>query len=416
MTPVEEAFRDIRGRPKWAIPWLEDDPALISPQLWVGRMRKDAKDALDYGCTGLMGIHWRTRVLGPNVAALAQAAWDQGDWGRYETTEGERDLPADDFYRDWAVSQFGEGVAREAASIFARLDGGPLYLRGENLRKANLPRSSMWHQGPGAVISRRNESVHIFDSRAEMDQAFSFIEELEDLRGGVQGKGNLERFDYWLNTFKFAKATSQLGFVLDELDRTVETVHETLDTTEKAQIVVGQAIPLRVEAATLWEEMSEKMLAVVSNMGELGTIANLEQHNLGRLNLLGKHDNLLTEFTGQPLPASTSLKQEYGGPLRVIVPTKRTMIEDGEDLVLRVRVLSRQAVTSATMYWRHLGASRFTRQPLTHLSRSVYQVTLDKERFAGEDFEYYIDVENPEDRRTWPVTAPEINHSVVVFP
>lgn len=78
--PVERAFAEISGREKWAIPWLEDDPAMTSVQLWAGRMRRDARDALDYGCTGLLGIHWRTRSLGPNVAALAQAAWDQDGW------------------------------------------------------------------------------------------------------------------------------------------------------------------------------------------------------------------------------------------------------------------------------------------------------------------------------------------------
>ena len=63
--PVEPGFANVKGRPTWAIPWMEDDPALISPQLWVGRMRKDAADSLAYGCTGLLGIHWRTRDPGP---------------------------------------------------------------------------------------------------------------------------------------------------------------------------------------------------------------------------------------------------------------------------------------------------------------------------------------------------------------
>ena len=44
--PVEPGFARIEGRPKWTIPWLEDDPAMIQPQLWVGRMRRDAADAL----------------------------------------------------------------------------------------------------------------------------------------------------------------------------------------------------------------------------------------------------------------------------------------------------------------------------------------------------------------------------------
>ena len=45
MTPVEPGFADVKGRGKWAIPWMEDDPALTQPQLWAGRMRKDAVDA-----------------------------------------------------------------------------------------------------------------------------------------------------------------------------------------------------------------------------------------------------------------------------------------------------------------------------------------------------------------------------------
>jgi hypothetical protein len=77
---VEPGFAEVKDRPTWAIPWLEDDPNLLAPQLWVGRMRKDAADARTYGCTGLLGIHWRTRVLGPNVSALAHAAWNQEGW------------------------------------------------------------------------------------------------------------------------------------------------------------------------------------------------------------------------------------------------------------------------------------------------------------------------------------------------
>jgi len=76
--PVDPGFARISGRSLWAIPWMEDDPALTSPQLWAGRMRRDAADALRYGCDGLLGIHWRTRVLSANILALARAAWDQG--------------------------------------------------------------------------------------------------------------------------------------------------------------------------------------------------------------------------------------------------------------------------------------------------------------------------------------------------
>ena len=78
--PVDPAFAEIKDRPKWAIPWLEDDLSMTTPQMWVGRIRKDAADALKYGCTGLMGIHWRTRDVGPELAAMAAAGWDQSGW------------------------------------------------------------------------------------------------------------------------------------------------------------------------------------------------------------------------------------------------------------------------------------------------------------------------------------------------
>jgi len=76
--PIDPAFGRIAGRGKWAIPWMEgDNGGLAVPQLWVGRTRQDAADALEYGCTGLMGLVWRTRILGPNIATLARAGWQQ---------------------------------------------------------------------------------------------------------------------------------------------------------------------------------------------------------------------------------------------------------------------------------------------------------------------------------------------------
>lgn len=74
---IERQFSNLSDRPRWAIPWLENDGDLTSPELWAGRMRYDAADALRLGCTGLIGIHWRTRILAPAISALAAAAWDQ---------------------------------------------------------------------------------------------------------------------------------------------------------------------------------------------------------------------------------------------------------------------------------------------------------------------------------------------------
>ena len=46
---VDASYGIIQGRPKWAIPWLENDANMIGPQPWVGRMRRDAADARHFG-------------------------------------------------------------------------------------------------------------------------------------------------------------------------------------------------------------------------------------------------------------------------------------------------------------------------------------------------------------------------------
>ncbi|MEE8452525.1 MAG: hypothetical protein V3R99_11445 [Thermoguttaceae bacterium] len=60
--PIDDGFGRIEGRGKWAIPWMESDTyhGIANPQLFVSRTRKDAADALAYGCDGLMGLMWRS--------------------------------------------------------------------------------------------------------------------------------------------------------------------------------------------------------------------------------------------------------------------------------------------------------------------------------------------------------------------
>ena len=185
--PVSPNFGRLEGRQKWAIPWFEDDPGLSSPQLWVGRMRKDAVDARHYGCNGLMGLHWRTRILSPNIGALAQAAWDQ-DFTADPAPESEpRFLPVADFYEDWAGAQFGAEVATPAARIFTQLDGA-------------FPRASTWLSGPGVIVVNPQPWEQVAEQ-------FRFVEEMAALSPNVRGAGNRERFDWWLNTFRYARST-----------------------------------------------------------------------------------------------------------------------------------------------------------------------------------------------------------------
>ncbi|MCC6364756.1 MAG: hypothetical protein IT165_14645, partial [Bryobacterales bacterium] len=65
--PVNEVFGRLEGRERWPIPWLEDDGTMWLPQFHVHRFERDMNLAEQYGCQGLIGIHWRHRIVDPNA-------------------------------------------------------------------------------------------------------------------------------------------------------------------------------------------------------------------------------------------------------------------------------------------------------------------------------------------------------------
>jgi hypothetical protein len=549
--PVEPGFAKVQGRPKWAIPWMEDDPALISPQLWAGRMRKDAADALAYGCTGLLGIHWRTRILGPNVSALANAAWCQKEWnpelnkeikaaiertpepegpiggqwagfagnpiaetqdaplyqtvrynvgayhlnvpnGSYTVTlkfcephygekgkrvfgvklqgkpviegldlfakvgknkaldytfkdvqvadgqvsiefvyqvefpsiaavvvEGpatrkincggpaykdyqadwppstqsgrKRYLPVRDFYADWALTHFGPEAAKPIGELFAKIDG-------------HLPRPSDWVNGPGGI----KPDPRPWDQAAK---EYAFVDELAKFQAQIKGAGNLERFNYWLATFRYMRANAQVNCTWARYNEAMQKVKAEKDPAAQKRLARESALPLRKELVAQVAEVHRHLLATVTTYGELGTVTNWQQHLLP--DLLTKPGQELAKILGEELPADAMPSKQYPGEPRIIVPTVRTSLVAGEPLELTV-ILPGAKAADAALYWRALGSSQFAKVPLVHTARGVYTVTLAAEA-AKADFEYYVRAAGDGGAPlVFPATAPASCQTVVV--
>jgi len=549
-TPVDAGFAEVHGRSKWAIPWLEDDPALSSPQLWVARMRRDAADALSYGCDGLMGIHWRTRALGPNIGALAHAAWEQDAWAEaykaappapeppraagpvggqaaafpnnpiagtsdaplYQTVRynlSAYHLPATngpctvtlkfcepnynaagvrvfdvklqgrtvlqnldifakvgknraldftytniivangwldidfvprvefpsiaaiavegsgfatrincggpaygdysaeappteppppilpstrDFYEDWASHEFGPEIGAAAAAIFQRMDGA-------------LPKPCTWVDGPGGIQP---------DQRPweQVKKEYAFVDDFGALGPAVRGAGNRERYGYWLNTFVYLRTVGEVNCAWGEYNRAIEKVKKEKDGAAQKELARRLALPVRLKLIGLVREVFDHLLATVSTTGELGTIANWNQHNLP--GLLTKPGEELAKLLGEPLPAEAQPARQYHGPTRLIVPTVRASLGVDEALNLKVIILSEAPPHAANLCWRTLGERRFRKIPLKLVERGVYIVGLP----AGgkDDLEYYIQVEPASGGRVYfPATAPKCNQTVVRY-
>jgi hypothetical protein len=549
---VEPAFANVVGRPKWAIPWMENDPNMVGPQPWAARMRSDAVDARRFGCTGLLGIHWRTKALAPNVAALAAAAWDQS-WapagfdtrpvkpskggegalggsvahfdapvaeaavqavyqdvrynldgysfaipdGTYSVrlqfnepayaaagkrvfgaaiqgrqvltnldifarvgrnkaldlsfpdvvvTNGtlkitftrqvefpciaglvidgrtkannqlpsepftrkincggekvadyeadrvsggaappsprDRAMPIEDFYIDFARANFGGNVAAPAGRLMAKMDG------------VHMPQASDWKNGPGNLVPNPKPW-------SEVRPRFAFVEELAALRPQVEGAGNLERFDYWLDTWRAAAAMAEACCARGQLDQAM------------AAKQYDAALTNRLELARAWARMLTLQTALVSTPGELGTIANLEQHTRKESHFLDAHDTALAQALGARLPPDATPSQTYTGPARLIVPTVRTAVKAGEPLALKFIALDQQPVKSVTVKYRPLGGRGDWRTlEAAHQARAVWHATLPA---ATEDFEYYVEAQTAGAQPLrWPATAPAMNQTIVI--
>lgn len=431
-TPVDPGFARVMGRPLWAIPWMEDDPALTIMQLWAGRMRADAADALAYGCTGLIGIHWRTQTLQTNVSALAQAGWDvathdtrctgqktgdpdeqvfrnsqydspmtpaAADSNFLRTT---RDLPVGDFYADWALAQFGISVAAPMAEIMTSLDGQEVSIQAGGGKNTRLPRPGDW-TGPGGVIL---DSL-IWEVRAA---DYAFVDRIEALRGKVKGAGNLARFDYWLNFFKYHRAFGKFACVLGETERLLKTLEESNQINP--DIYSDELISQRMRLMDIIKEALTFLLAYASTPGDLGTIANWEQHLIPYN--VDSHLARIEQLTGQKLPPEAVPSAALLNIKKLMVPTVRTLLDADEDLEVTM-IIYGFTPTDPILNFKPLGSPDYRSVPFKPVRNGVYKAIIPASQIPG-DFEYHILTGSSDPLVSkWPATAGRSDQTVVVW-
>ena len=197
-----------------------------------------------------------------------------------------------------------------------------------------------------------------------------------------------------------------------EYNRAIEKVKQEKDAAAQKEMARGLALPIRLKLIGLVREGFDYLLATVSTTGELGTVANWNQHNLP--GLLTKPGEELAKLLGERLPAEAQPARQYHGPTRIIVPTVRTSLGVNEALKLKVIILSEAPPQTANLCWRVLGGQWFAKIPLKLVERGVYSVQMP----AGgkDDLEYYVQVETGSSGPIYfPATAPKCNQTVVRY-
>ena len=304
------------------------------------------------------------------------------------------DVPVRDFYGDWCRVRFGEEVADQAAALFSSIDG-------------NLPRASEWRNGPGDVRVDRTPW-------SEVSRQWLFVYDLGKLESRVKGPGDRARFAYWRNLFEYARMLAHFGCAVGEMDALAEKIQDTENSAESLEFAKRTALPKRLEMTRIWEDLVARLLAFTSTTGELGMIANLEQDNWP-VDLLLRHDSLLTATLKGDLPSEAYPEKKYKGGLRIIVPAARTTLGVDEDLALKIIILGDHDPSKSTLYWKPLGSDqKFEAIPLTQAARGAYRVVVPKQKIGASDLEWYVAVAGEKRSAVWPASAPDINHTVII--
>jgi hypothetical protein len=193
----------------------------------------------------------------------------------------------------------------------------------------------------------------------------------------------------------------------------MEQIRKEQDETRKILAARNEALPLRLELAARWEEMNLILLKFVSTTGELGTIANLEQHNIRKNGSLTGYDGLLKTILKRDLPENAFLTKKYKGETRIIATTNQSIIEKGSDFYLKIRILSENKDLSGKVVFRQIGSKEYLTSDLKNIARNVFEARVPATS-VQDDFEYHIEVSDGADVIKYPSSG-IINNAVIVF-
>ncbi|BDI29711.1 hypothetical protein CCAX7_17620 [Capsulimonas corticalis] len=335
---------------------------------------------------GGAGFVRRINCGGPAVAGY------ETDLAPVPARDDHRTAPTLAFYTDFARANFGPEIAASAGKILSKVDG------------MNMPKPIGWLDGPGNVAPDR-QPWKLIETR------YAFVDQFSALRPQIIGAGNRERFDFWRNSYRAARAMQIAGCVRGALDAAMESLKSNADPKKK-KTLAAQALDLRIQLARAWDQVIALEEATVNTPGALGTIDNLETHTLRHAHFLDIHDADLAAALGRALPGSIRPSASYRGSARIIVPTLRGQAAPGERLHVRVILLG--GVQNGALYWRRLGRGAFQRIPLAHVARSVYEAALPPAPSAAPALEYYVQSGAGATALRFPATAPALNQTVVI--
>jgi hypothetical protein len=395
--PVNHGFGQLGSRERWSIPWIEDDPSMWFPQFRASRFQTDMQRAKNFGCQGVLGLHWRHRVIDPTATYLARACWDGT-------------LTAQAHYRNFSAAQASGPRIDALAALFDECDEqhaiSSTFL-GTYDKFGFANRIELAGDYSEAFNYENNEpELAILPKQREISQRFRQL--------ASQAASPLEqnRVGYFAGFVGFMVPycdAYEIAHKLNTLLQRAVKLRAAGKHEEARTQVLSQGVPLWLRMAPLVREVMLQYQAVVATRNDQGQLASMQNKfvriSLERLRLSIK------EFVGE-LPTemdqayTTATSPESANRARVFIPTRPSLLKPGESLRIFIVAPGHPEVCEVKLLTRCQGTQEWQASVATHTGRSVYAATLGPFTAADRTVEYYVTVTGQSPSLSAPPQAP----------
>ena len=368
--PISEVFSKLEGRERWPIPWLEDDPGMWQPQFHVNRFEADMNRAAQFGCQGLMGIHWRHRIVDPTAGFQARFSWDDK-------------LKAADYYKAFARTQAAGDRAERLATVLDDADKNHRLLStftGEVKDGHAVTKGYSGDYNEAFTYWQNYEpDAKVVESQKQVAQA------LRQLADAAKSEVEKERLEYLARHVGMLAPYAEAWTLAHRLHLVLQAAAELKgqNRMDKARDKVRtEGIPRWLKLAAEVRKTMLEFQRIVATRNDLGTLASM--HNKFVRLALVRLRLSMREYLGQLPPQTETLyadvmKPNAQAPARIFIPTRPTLL--AKDEAVRVSIVVTGDAKDVVLRTRALGA-QWTATPAKLAGRRTWEATLGP--FAGD--------------------------------
>ena len=379
--PVNEVFGKLEGRQRWPIPWLEDDPSMWLPQFHAHRFERDLNRAADMGCQGLLGIHWRHRIVDPTAVYQARVSWAAA-------------LAPLDPYRSFARTQAAGGRASRLAEVLDAADRDRKLLctfSGE-VRDGHAVQQEFTGDYDEAFEFWRDFQIRpaLIASQKEVAAA------MRELFGAAASPIEKERLAYLAGHVEFLVPYADAWMLAHRLHLVLQAALDLKQKGKRAEArdkVAREGVPLWLQLAPQVRRAILSFQRIVATRNDLGTLASM--HNKFERLALVRLRLSMKEFLGY-LPAETedafhqAVRPDTEAPARLFAPTRPTMLARGESVRLMLVATGEAPIGNVALHVRARGAASWSTVAAHLLGRRTYEARLGPLDPSAPIAEYYF--------------------------